>query len=199
MSGNKHFPRGIILALGLALGLVVLGLFVTGAALKSRSDLPQYSKVTSFSFSRSDGGTFSDKDLAGKISVVDFMFTKCGGVCPIMTSKMAELYRLFASCDVIQFVSISVDPENDTPAVLAAYARDHGVNDRRWVFLNGPLDQVVNLTQHGFLLPAENLPGAHSSRFILVDRQGWIRGYYDGTGSMDLLADHLKQLAKAKQ
>jgi protein SCO1/2 len=182
----------------MALLLAGLGLIVTRQAARSRANLPQYGMVTTFSFTRSEGGTFTDKDLRGKISVVDFIFTSCGGVCPVMTSKMNEVYRLFQGTDVIQFVSISVDPQNDTPEVLAAYAREHGVNDGRWVFLTGPIEDVVNLTEKGFLLPADNLPGAHTSRFILLDPQGRIRGYYDGTGDMGVLIEHIRQLAKVK-
>jgi protein SCO1 len=198
MNGNKSFPRMLIWGLVLAVGLVVVGFLVTRQALKSRSDLPKYNKVTRFSFTRSDGGAFTDQDFGGKISVVDFIFTNCGSICPTMTGNMTKLYRQFGSSEAVQFVSISVDPENDTPEVLAAYAKDHGVTGPHWVFLNGPLPEVVNLSEHGFLLPGSDLPGGHSSRFVLVDRAGWIRGYYDGLGDMTLLADHVQQLVKEK-
>lgn len=200
MNGNrpKPIPQGVIWGLVAALGLVILGMIVTTQAIKSRSDLPRYGKVTAFNFAKADGGSFSDRDLKGKISVVDFIYTGCGDLCPMMTQRMTELYRLYAGSQVVQFVSITVDPEHDTPEVLSAYAKETGVTDSRWVFLTGPQAEVANLSEHGFLLSAQDLPEGHSKQFILLDRQGWIRGYYDGTGNMAVLADHIKMLAKAK-
>jgi protein SCO1/2 len=198
MNGNKLIPRSVLLVVALAAALVMLGILVTQQASKSRSNLPRYGEVTDFSFARSDGGSFTKQDFQGKISVVDFIFTSCRGVCPAMAGNMSELYRLFAGVAEIQFVSISVDPENDTPEVLSAYARENGVTDQRWLFLRGPIADVSTLCERGFLLPGKDFPSGHSSRFVLVDRQGWIRGYYDGTGDMQLLTEHLRQLAKAK-
>jgi protein SCO1/2 len=199
MIGNKSFPVGLVLILVLAIGLIVLGLFVTRRALMPpEEDLPKLSKVTDFDFDKAGGGRFDEQDLVGEISVVDFIFTSCGDECPIMTARMGQLYHMFQHNPEIRLVSISVDPQTDTPAVLADYAKTNGVTDDRWVFLSGPLDEVSDLMRQGFLLTTEDLPEGHSTKLILVDQHGWVRGYYDSTGDLNPLVAHIKQLAKAK-
>ena len=122
-------------------------------------------------------------DLHGKVAIYDFIFTSCRGMCPTMTKTMQELYEGTPEGWPVRFVSISVDPVHDTPAVLAAYAKPFRRN-KRWLFLTGNRDDIIRLSVDGFKLAA-GAPGSpqepilHSSRFVLVDRNGWIRGYYD--------------------
>ena len=94
----------------------------------------------------------------------------------------------------MQFVSISVDPDTDSLPVLRAYARDLGVTDNRWVFLRGPIDEVVRVSEKGFMLAMGALPAGHSSKFALVDAKGQIRGYYssDDDESQLLLQHHIR-------
>jgi len=114
-----------------------------------------------------------------------------------MATKMGELYKLYDSSSRVQFISISVDPEHDSLTVLQAYAERQGVTDNRWVFLHGAIDSVVNLSENGFKIAADDLPGGHTTRFILVDQKGRIRGYYDGLddASLGIMKTHIRQLA----
>ncbi len=183
-----------IVVLGMAAGayLVIL------RAEQSRAALPVLGAVPEFELTAQDGRTFTRQDLHGKINVMDFIFTRCQGPCPIMSGYMTELYNLYQSTDEVRFVSISVDPDYDSIGVLQAYARQHGVTDGRWTFLTGSMDRIKSLSEQGFMLAADELPAGHSTRFILVDGEGSIRGYYDGTdqASINILKSNIAQLVK---
>ena len=114
-----------------------------------------------------------------------------------MNSKVAELYRKYSTTNKVQFVSITVDPENDTMQVLQEYAANYGVNDNRWLFLRGELSDVQQLTEDGFMLAGE-LPNLHSTKLVLVDQNGSIRGYYScyEEESLKLLTAHVKEMLK---
>lgn len=144
-------------------------------------------------------------NLLGHVAIYDFIFTRCAASCPMMTARMAELSSSIRS-DQVRFVSISVDPEWDTPAVLRDY-RDKVTSDDRWIFLTGSRNVVRDLSVEDFMLAADppeqdgkGGPIVHSSKFVLVDREGAIRGYYDALSSeaMDNLRKDARVLLKNK-
>jgi protein SCO1/2 len=187
-----------MLGIAAAFVLGVGGLLIIGMAEKSRSGLPLLGQVPDFEFIKQDGAAFGLKEMNDKISVVDFIFTSCQTICPPMSGNMQTLYNHFEGADQIQFVSITVDPDRDSLSVLQEYARDFGVDDDRWVFLWQPIEKVVWLSEKGFMISAQDLPMGHSSRFVLVDPHGMIRGYYDGVDdiSMKKLLEDIRKLAK---
>jgi protein SCO1/2 len=157
-------------------------------------ELTKFYPVPDFSLTDQSGRTVSLDDLKGKVWVADFIFTNCGGTCPVMTEKMRKLTdKLPAN---IHMVSFTVDPARDTPGALAAYAAEHGANRDRWLFLTGEKQVMVDICLKGFKLPLDEEGGTpaepitHSTRFVLVDKQGDIRGYYSGTEE-----DAVKRLA----
>jgi protein SCO1 len=160
----------------------------------SRSTLPSYYPLPDFSLTDQTGKAVTLRDLSGKVWVADFIFTNCGGTCPLMTGQMRKLQE--ALPPEIHLVSFTVDPERDTPKVLAAYAREFGANRDRWLFLTGDKQALYDVCVKGFKLPLDAEGGtpaepiAHSTRFVLVDKKGKIRGYYSGTEE-----DELKRLA----
>jgi len=160
--------------------------------------LPIIKNIPSFSLNTQDGYIFSETDLIGKVTVLDFMFTSCAGPCPVMASNMKKLYNQYQSKPEVQFVSITVDPYTDTEEVLKQYALAYGVKDERWQFLTGEIDAIKSLSQDGFLLFADNLPAGHAIKFVLIDSEGKIRKYYDGTDEiiMDDLINDLEFLLK---
>ncbi len=170
--------------------------WVINSAESSREELTTYGTVPQFEFTERSGDTFGSLDMQGNICVVDFIFTSCKMACPIMSSKMSVLYRLFQDYPDVKFVSVSVDPDTDTLPVLNEYAKGYGVTDNRWVFLRAPIEDVINLSEQGFMLAAENLPMGHSVKFALVDKTGNIRGFYstDNDVSMNILKDNIKTL-----
>jgi protein SCO1/2 len=192
MNDTKRFPRGLLLAVSVALVMMIIAAVVVNRAERSRGTLPIYGNVPEFNYTECRGGAFGLKNMLGNISVVDFIFTRCQGPCPIMATKFQQLYNRYMGTNDIQLVSISVDPDYDTPDVLYEYAQAHGVYDNRWVFLHASADEVVDLSEHGFKLAAGQLPMGHSAKFVLVDRKGRIRGYYssqDDAGISALEAD----------
>jgi protein SCO1/2 len=164
--------------------------------MKSQREFPVLGTAPDFLLTERSGRPFGREQLIGKISVLDFFFTRCPAVCPVMNGNMADLYRDFAGAGEVQFVSITVDPDFDTLGALHQYALNMGVTDNRWVFLRGPVEEVVRLSERGFLLPADRLPAGHSAKFVLLDRRARIRGYYSGLdrNDMTILKKHIRQL-----
>jgi protein SCO1/2 len=162
----------------------------------SSRPLPSYGDIPPFELTNQDAQPFGLHTLAGKIWIADFIFTTCPGPCPIISTRMAELQKPLANSDV-RLISFSVDPEKDSPEVLRAYADKLRKEPIRWDFLTGPLDTITSLSRDGFklALAAGEEPGTgpvHSTRFVLVDRHGTIRGYYDALAAdavTRLLAD----------
>jgi len=136
-------------------------------------DIPQFELVAQ------NGQPFHSQVLAGKIWVADFIYTTCPGPCPRMTSQMREVQDALSTLPDVRMVSFSIDPANDTPPVLAAYAKLHGASPLIWYFLTGPVPTLQMLDRDAFKLG--NIDGTleHSTRFVVVDREGRIRGYYD--------------------
>ena len=198
MNAEKKSSKVILMGIIGAVLLMLLAGFVVEKAEESRSELPVYKGVPDFTFTECRGDSFGSGDMKGNICVVDFIFTRCQSICPRMADKYTHLYELYEDYPDVKLVSISVDPVYDTPEVLWNYALSFDVTDDRWVLLNGPLDEVINLCENGFMLPADNLPMGHSAKFVLVDRGGKIRGYYNSQDwdSVEILKTHIRQLYK---
>ena len=152
--------------------------------------LPAYGSLPAFSLTDQHGRSVTRQDLAGHVWIADFIFTSCPGQCPLMTEQLRALQRTVPPTDDVQFVSFTVDPSHDTPHVLADYAHRYG-GDGRWRLLTGPHNALRTLCLDGFHLGIEETPSAaepivHSVRFVLIDRGGTIRGYYDATDSRQM-------------
>ena len=159
----------------------------------NRNDkLPVFGQVPDFSLVRENGQKISNADLRGKVWIANFIFTHCSGICPLMSAGMSSLVNQLGAQPVLRFISFSVDPERDTPAVLSEYAKRFKAPADRWFFLTGDKAQIYRLSnQHFHLGAAEIAPEErealdqsvrHSAKFALVDQKGQIRGYYDSDG-----------------
>ncbi|MBI3602578.1 MAG: SCO family protein [Candidatus Omnitrophica bacterium] len=157
-----------------------------------------YGQVGDFHLINSNSQTASLKDLQGKVWVADFFFTTCGNLCPMMNAHMSRLHELFKPYQDVRLVSFSVNPENDTPQALKAYAEKFHADTRRWIFLTGSREDITKVAVGSFKLGDIREPIFHSSYFILVDRKGQIRGYYDSTDSKNIekIIKDLKQLIR---
>lgn len=159
--------------------------------------LPALGTVSEFELtSAAEETPFALENLKGKVSVVDFIFTSCGGICPVMTNNLSDVHRMFSEEEDVQFVSVSVDPETDTPEVLREYAKRNRANPERWYFLTGDLEAIHTLAVDGFKIGSVDDPLIHSPHFVLVDRAGKIRGYYTGTDPEEKarIADDIRTL-----
>lgn len=173
-------------------------LLLLAFACAPQPELPKLFPVPDVSLVDESGRAVRLSSFNGGVTVYNFVFTNCTGTCPIMTNNMRRLTAKVADDAKVRFVSISVDPARDTPAVLSAYAK-RVRNDPRWTFLTGERDQIVRLSVEGFKLAAgDPMPGGepllHSSKFAVADRNGVIREYYGGTDGD--AADHVAKTIK---
>ena len=151
---------------------------------------PVVGQVPAFELVDHNGNPFSFNDLEGDIWVANFIFTRCPSICPLLTRGMLHLQQLYDDYGIeeIRLVSISVDPDNDTPEVLREYAAEYGADLERWTFLTGTEADIRALIVEGFKTamgePVADDAGLidimHSGKFVIVDPAGGIRGYYDG-------------------
>jgi protein SCO1/2 len=156
-----------------------------------------YYPIPKFSFVNQDSTIITRENYEGYITLVDFFFTDCPTICPIMSAQMARLQDKFQKENQnqpIRFLSFSVKPEADTPEKLKAYSQRIGADLTRWNFLTGKASDIYDLAQEGFLLtafPSDTAQGGifHTDKVTLLDKTMRMRGYYDGTStqSMDKL------------
>ncbi len=184
--------------LGLPLVVATVFFFVWRGQVNQLANRPirSYGTVPNFQLTNQNNQPFGSRQLSGKIWIADFIFTSCPGPCPMVSSRMGELQRPLEKTDV-HLVSFSVDPEKDTPDVLRGYAEKLKAQPARWDFLTGSKSTIYDLSKNGFKLavsdgsPEAGVP-VHSTRIVLVDRHGEIRGYYEATAAdavTKLLAD----------
>jgi protein SCO1 len=166
--------------------MLALGLSLAARAMRPPPPLPVLGHVPAFQLVDQRGAPFTAESLLGHLSVVDFIFTRCPSSCPRLTARMAELQkRLGREARDVRLVSFSVDPENDTPAVLSDYAAKAAADPARWTFVTGPVNDVERAVVLGFKVSAAKIAReandydvTHGDWFVLVDRAGNLRGYY---------------------
>ena len=207
--------RGRLLRRGLLWGLLVGVLVALAVAFAlhrfagpAAEPLPVLGTIPDFTLTDQAGRSIGRRDLLGTPWVADLVFTRCVLACPLMTTKMAALDRDLprsGRAGAPRLVSISIDPEHDQPAVLADYAGRYRASDR-WLFLTGDRDEIYRLAGEGMRLgfdpnpplvplqPGDNI--YHSTRFVLVDGLGRVRGYYESedAASLELLRKDVARL-----
>lgn len=166
-----------------------------------------YFTVPGFVFINQDSSTTSHKDYRGHVYVTDYFFTTCPTICPIMTSQMVRLQSLVNTQlgnAGVKFLSHTVDPEHDSPSVLKDYATRIGADFSNWNFVTGNKEDLYDQARYGYFMTAFESDTAaggffHSDQMVLVDREGHIRGYYDGTSTseVDKLFEDIKFLVQS--
>ncbi|MBZ0117700.1 MAG: SCO family protein [Sandaracinaceae bacterium] len=157
---------------------------------------PELMPIAPFALIDQRGEPFGTEQLRGKVWIADVIFTSCPGVCPTLTSQMANLSRRLPARDDLRFVSVTVDPEVDTPERLREYAARFGADPARWSFLTGEREAVHHAIERSLRLPVGDREPAgegydilHASRFLLVDQRGVLRGTYstdaEGLGELE--------------
>lgn len=145
-------------------------------------------KVPDFKFVNQDGDTITNTDYLGKVYVVEFFFTTCPSICPIMSENLVDIQNKLKGNENFGIVSITIDPEHDTPRVLKEYAEEHKVTNPNWNFLTGDRKVIYDMANIGFGIFAdedETVPGgfAHSGLFALIDKEGYVRSREDKFGN----------------
>jgi protein SCO1/2 len=172
--------------------------------------LPDLGAVGSFSLVDQTGQPFTEAAMAGHVSIVSFIFTRCDTICPVISMKMQRIQeKTFDVGDQVKLVSFSVDPQYDTPERLAEYAKRYQAEPERWRFVTGPYDKVHALIEGPFMtsmLRAGDRPSGvpdiqHGGYFLLVDPQLHIRGMYDSNviNQLDALMHDARYLARTSR
>lgn len=177
--------------IGISFIILLFGIYSVPKIVKhfQKANLHTLNKVPDFEFVNQNGKTITNKDFKGKVYVVEFFFTTCPTICPIMNKKMVTVQNEFIGNPNFGIVSISITPDIDTPKVLKEYAARYGINHNNWHLLTGKHEDVVfKLSNDGFKLPVgvgSNDHGGfyHSGLFALVDKDGNIRSRYDEHGN----------------
>ncbi|WP_257461943.1 SCO family protein [Archangium lipolyticum] len=196
--------RFLWVALAAAVCLLLLGM----ALLRQRTaTLERYGQLPAFTFTRQDGKPFGLEQLKGRPFVANFIFTRCPTICPVFTQKMARFQKQTADIGgQLALVSFSVDPQYDTPERLTAYGAKHGADPARWSFLTGDYNALKETVVGGFKMAMgrneqdpDDIPNIfHGSHFVLVDRTGEIRGFYNSEhdDAVEKLLSDARQLVR---
>ena len=171
------------------IALLILSLAVAFSVfpfMKGSTPLPVLGQVQAFTLKDSGGQEFNSDQLRGKVWIASFFFTTCSGVCPMISKNMAFLSRTFERLENIHLVSITVNPEQDSPEVLARYAERYKGDRQNWHFLTGSREAVTDVIVGSFKVGNMKEPVFHTTYFPLVDSRGFIRGYYDGAKDSEI-------------
>lgn len=154
-----------------------------------------FRKVSTFSLIDQSGQPVTSDLVKDKIHIAAFFFTRCGTICPKISTQLSRVQDVFRDQSSIRLLSFSVDPLHDTPAIMQAYAKKYDAITGKWYFLTGDKAQIYTLAQHGYFLPVVDKgldygkpdeTFIHTEKVVLVDKQGYIRGFYDGTDKEDV-------------
>ncbi len=168
-------------------GLLLLAITATRPFMRHVPEPPPVLfQVPDFALQDQDGQPFTLASMRGKVWVAGFIFTTCPSVCPKISRAMLDLQQRYARNGIdVELVSFTVDPENDTPAVLKRYAENLGADENHWRFVTGDLKAMQALVVEGFKTamdrrtePVDMFDIAHSEKLVLIDPEGGIRGFY---------------------
>jgi protein SCO1/2 len=157
---------------------ITIALLFLAACARSPKALPILGQVAPFHLTSQSGKDFDSATLSGHIWVADFIFTNCEGPCPRMSAYMRALQKATSDLPDLKMVSFTVDPQRDTPKVLQEYGNNYSADANRWYFLTGDPQILNSLDRDSFKLGNLGPTLDHSTRFVLVDQKGQIRGYY---------------------
>lgn len=204
-SKSNHSFR--TLWVGLLLVALLLGLAAVVSTRRAGPPLPIIGSIHNFSLTNQLGQPVTRQSLLGKVWLADIVFTRCPGPCPRMTRQMAELEAALPASSTAQLVSLTTDPEFDTPAVLEKYAGHYQVNPARWQFLTGSKLEIAGLAIDGLKLTTVDKPSEtrtneddlfiHSTIFVLVDKQGRLRASFDTSSEILDWPEVRKQILSA--
>jgi protein SCO1/2 len=183
--------------------LAIAGVFLSTVLHKAARPLPVYGDVPDFKLTNQLGEAVSLADLRGHIWVANIIFTRCSGPCPDMTRQMKIIQEGLPSGNAVKLVSLTADPDFDSPAVLKEYASRFGVDPARWALLTGPKQEVYDVAIRGLKLAVQQTENGkpdpdqfiHSTRFVVVDQRGQVRGIsFEGSDVVDQILRAIRQL-----
>ena len=189
----------------IVLGAMTWGYFIITETRPKELLLPVYGernsdstdhKIGNFSLINMDGKKITEENFDGKIYVADFFFTTCPGICPKMTDQLERIAEKYKSNNRVLILSHTVKPEEDSLPALSEYAKEHNADPSKWFFVTGPKKEINKLARTSYLVGGSETESdedfVHTQFFALIDPQKRIRGFYDGTDSVEvnkLIAD----------
>jgi protein SCO1/2 len=194
MPEPKQFPRTVWIGLSLAFGMLGLGYLVslTEMAHVQKSTLPVIGQIADFTLTNQDGKITTLADLTNHVWVADIIFTRCAGPCPIMTGKMKKLEDALPQTSGAKLVTLTTDPDYDSPAVMKKYGQHFGADFNRWTFLTGTKSEIANLASGSLKLsavpvkPDDQKNAAdlfiHTTIFVIVDKHAQLRASFETGG-----------------
>ena len=159
-------------------------------------------QVADFAFLDQAGNTVTRQSVDGKIYVADFFFTTCQSICPVMSGELYNVQEAFKNDADVMILSHTVDPDKDTVEAMAAYAEQYHADAKQWLFLTGSKKELYDRARDSYLLPVAPGDGGehdfiHAQEVVLIDKQGHIRGMYDGT-SHKAIKELIQDIRKLK-
>jgi protein SCO1 len=205
MGEDSHqLPRSFWIGIILVLGALCAACLISVAKLQNRQPLPVYGQIADFTLTNEDGAVTTLANLTNHVWVADIIFTRCAGPCPRMTAQMKSVQDNLPSDNPARFVTLTTDPDYDSPKILKRYGERYGADFDRWIFLTGTKAEIAGLAANSLKLgstpiaPADQKNSAdlfiHTTLFVLVDKQARLRGIYQ-TGGDDV--DWTKQIQPA--
>jgi protein SCO1 len=190
----KQFPRTVWLGMGLCFGLLGL-IYLAGLTKMGRarqSNLPVISHIANFTLTNQNGQVTTLADLTNHVWVADIIFTRCAGPCPRMTGQMKSLQDLLPQNSNAKLVTLTTDPDNDTPTVMKRYGERFNADFDRWIFLTGTKTEIAALASGSLKLSAvpvklEDQKSVadlfiHTTIFVVVDKHAQLRGVFETGG-----------------
>jgi cytochrome oxidase Cu insertion factor (SCO1/SenC/PrrC family) len=188
----QMLPRSMWVGIILLLGFLSIACLLSLAELQNRQRLPFDGSVTDFTLTNEDGVLTTLANLTNHVWVADIIFTRCAGPCPRMTGQMKSIQDSLHENSDARLVTLTTDPDYDSPAILKRYGEHFAADFNRWIFLTGTKNQIANLAANSLKLgstpiaPADQKNSAdlfiHTTIFALVDKHARIRGYYQTGG-----------------
>lgn len=188
-------PRSLWLGIIFLLGFLCLAVLLALAEVKSQPPLPDYGQISGFTLTNQDGQLTTLADLTNHVWVADIIFTRCAGQCPTMTAQMKSVQDRLPNGGGARLVTLTTDPDNDSPAILKRYGEHFGADFSRWIFLTGTKSEVAGLAAGSLKLSAVPIQPAdrkssvdlfiHTTIFVVVDKHARLRGIFQ-TGGEDV-------------
>jgi protein SCO1 len=188
----KQLPRTLWLGLSLLLGFLALAYLLSLAEVKKQHALPVIGAVAEFTLTNQDGKVTTLADLSNQVWVADIIFTRCAGPCPILTGRMKSLADALPKTSGAKLVTLTTDPDFDTPAMMKKYGGHFDADFSRWMFLTGIKTQIGALGAGSLKLSAVPVPPAdqtnaadlfiHTTIFVVVDKHARLRGSFETMG-----------------
>jgi protein SCO1 len=188
----RQLPLTFWIGTGLLLGFLALAYLLSLAELKQQRALPVLGQIADFTLTNQDGKTTTLADLTNHVWVADIIFTRCAGPCPIMTGQMKKLQDALPQTSEAKLVTLTTDPDYDSPAILKKYGERFGADFNRWTFLTGSKKEIAGLGGGSLKLSAVPVQTAdqknsadlfiHSTIFVAVDKHAQLRGIFETEG-----------------